>query len=99
MVAPGRALMAKRKAKTSFSKASSTSKTSSPKRSPRSAAGPVRKRDSDHDVHAIELALAAFAHDVRTPLTGILAIGELLATSELDERERRWVATLRSTAE
>jgi CheY-like chemotaxis protein len=49
--------------------------------------------------HATELALAAFAHDVRTPLTGILAIGELLATSELDERERHWVTTLRSTAE
>ena len=48
---------------------------------------------------ATELALAAFAHDVRTPLTGILAIGELLATSELDERERHWVTTLRSTAE
>jgi CheY-like chemotaxis protein len=59
----------------------------------------VRKRGSDGDARAIELALAAFAHDVRTPLTGILAIGELLATSELDERERRWVATLRSTAE
>src|SRR5215831_1615162 len=43
---------------------------------------------------ATELALAAFAHDVRTPLTGILAIGELLATSELDERERHWVTTL-----
>jgi two-component system, sensor histidine kinase len=102
MVAPGRALMAKRKAKTSSSKASSTSKTSPPKRTARtarSAGGPARNRGSDRDARAIELALAAFAHDVRTPLTGILAIGELLATSELDERERRWVATLRSTAE
>jgi two-component system, sensor histidine kinase len=57
------------------------------------------RRPATHNLSASELALAAFAHDVRTPLTGILAISELLATSELDERERRWVATLRSTAE
>src|SRR5262245_8039526 len=48
---------------------------------------------------AIEAALAAFAHDIRTPLTGILALSELLATSELDERELRWIATLKSNAE
>jgi len=47
----------------------------------------------------IEAALAAFAHDIRTPLTGILALSELLATSELDERELRWIATLKSNAE
>src|SRR5438445_746859 len=40
----------------------------------------------------VEAALAAFAHEVRTPLTGILAISNLLATSELDERERGSVA-------
>jgi two-component system, sensor histidine kinase len=57
------------------------------------------RNESNRSARAFELALAAFAHDVRTPLTGILAIGELLATSELSERERRWVATLRSTAE
>ena len=38
----------------------------------------------------VETALAAFAHEVRTPLTGILAISDLLVTSDLDERERRW---------
>src|SRR5262245_4166884 len=48
---------------------------------------------------AIEAALAAFAHDIRTPLTGILALSELLATSELGERELRWIATLKSNAE
>jgi CheY-like chemotaxis protein/nitrogen-specific signal transduction histidine kinase len=47
----------------------------------------------------IEAAIAAFAHDIRTPLTGIIAIGELLATSELGERERRWVAALKEAAE
>src|SRR5690348_4555403 len=47
----------------------------------------------------VENALAAFAHEVRTPLTGILAISNLLATSELDERERRWVDTIKAGAE
>ena len=47
----------------------------------------------------VEVALAAFAHEVRTPLTGILAISNLLATSELGERERRWVDTIKAGAE
>jgi len=47
----------------------------------------------------VEAALAAFAHEVRTPLTGILAVSELLATSDLDERERRWVDTIKAGAE
>ncbi len=47
----------------------------------------------------VEIALAAFAHEVRTPLTGILAISDLLATSDLDERERRWVDTIKAGAE
>src|SRR6478672_3374104 len=47
----------------------------------------------------VEAALAAFAHEVRTPLTGILAISGLLATSDLDERERRWVDTIKAGAE
>jgi two-component system, sensor histidine kinase len=51
------------------------------------------------DAGAVEAALAAFAHEVRTPLTGILAISNLLATSDLDERERRWVDTIRAGAE
>jgi CheY-like chemotaxis protein/nitrogen-specific signal transduction histidine kinase len=49
--------------------------------------------------HVTERALAAFAHDVRTPLTGIVALGELLATSELGERERRWVEALKGAAD
>jgi CheY-like chemotaxis protein len=47
----------------------------------------------------VEIALAVFAHEVRTPLTGILAISNLLATSDLDERERRWVDTIKAGAE
>ncbi len=47
----------------------------------------------------VEAALAVFAHEVRTPLTGILAVSDLLATSDLGERERRWVDTIKASAE
>src|SRR5215475_1874427 len=47
----------------------------------------------------IEATLADIAHEIRTPLTGILALGELLATSELGERERGWATAIKSTAE
>jgi signal transduction histidine kinase/CheY-like chemotaxis protein len=47
----------------------------------------------------VQAALAAFAHEVRTPLTGILAISDLLATSDLGERERRWADTIKAGAE
>jgi K+-sensing histidine kinase KdpD len=46
-----------------------------------------------------ELALAAFAHEIRTSLTGILALGELLVTSSLGEREARWARSVKNTAE
>src|SRR3954466_9603236 len=41
---------------------------------------------------AIEIALAGLAHDIRTPLTGILALSQLLQASELPKRERGWAA-------
>jgi len=50
-------------------------------------------------VRAIEATLAELAHEIRTPLTGILALGELLTTSELGERERGWAAAIKTTAE
>src|ERR1700737_4687054 len=53
------------------------------------AAGKARKRAiSSAAPGMVEAVLAAFAHEVRTPLTGILAISDLLATSDLDERGR-----------
>jgi two-component system, sensor histidine kinase len=47
---------------------------------------------------AIETVLATFAHDIRTPLTGIVAFSELLATSGLGEREGRWVEAIKDSA-
>jgi two-component system, sensor histidine kinase len=70
------------------------------KRGPGVAAGKARKRAAVAAAPGVvEAALAAFAHEVRTPLTGILAISDLLATSDLDERERRWVDTIKAGAE
>src|SRR5215469_6548815 len=59
-------------------------------RRPRTRAGASR---------AIEATLAELAHEIRTPLTGILALGELLTTSGLGERERGWAAAIKTTAE
>jgi CheY-like chemotaxis protein len=82
------------------SKSRDKRKTRAPKRRPRKAravAKPARKPAAKSGM--IEEALAVFAHEVRTPLTGILAISDLLATSELAERERRWVDTIKAGAE
>jgi CheY-like chemotaxis protein len=67
------------------------------KRAPKVAARKARSKRAAPN--AVETALAAFAHEVRTPLTGILAVSDLLATSDLDERERRWVDTIKAGAE
>jgi CheY-like chemotaxis protein len=60
----------------------------------------LRKRSTKRvEPDVVQAALAAFAHEVRTPLTGILAISDLLATSDLGERERRWADTIKAGAE
>jgi CheY-like chemotaxis protein len=63
----------------------------------KSAAKPRRKRRPA--ARNGDAVLAVFAHDIRTALTGILALGELLASSNLGERERRWAAGIKDSAE
>ncbi|WFU24095.1 ATP-binding protein [Bradyrhizobium sp. CB1717] len=71
-----------------------------PPRKRSGAAGRSRKRATKAAApDVVQAALAAFAHEVRTPLTGILAISDLLATSDLGERERRWADTIKAGAE
>jgi CheY-like chemotaxis protein len=48
---------------------------------------------------AIEAALAGIAHDIRTPLTGIVALAELLASSDIGKREREWASAIKSGAD
>ncbi|MBV9557697.1 MAG: response regulator [Pseudolabrys sp.] len=52
-----------------------------------------------NSARAIEASLAGVAHDIRTPLTGVLALAELLAASDLGERERQWAAAIKNGAE
>ncbi|MBR0935360.1 ATP-binding protein [Bradyrhizobium jicamae] len=106
MAAPSRGRRNSRQLKKTPSKKRAPS--AKPRRKP-SAAGPktrsksktrTRSRSrSSPGAGVVETALAAFAHEVRTPLTGILAISNLLATSDLGERERRWVDTIKAGAE
>jgi two-component system, sensor histidine kinase len=67
------------------------------------SAKPVRRRKrpaaADETQSVVESALAALAHEVRTPLTGILALGELLAASDLPARERAWAAAVKDAAQ
>ena len=67
-----------------------------PKARPKRSVARVRR---PADAAPNEAALAVFAHDIRTALTGILALGELLASSNLDERERRWAEGIKAGAE
>ena len=66
---------------------------------PRRAKRAARRRSPTPHPRAIEATLADVAHEIRTPLTGILALGELLATSDLGARERGWATAIKSTAE
>jgi CheY-like chemotaxis protein len=68
------------------------------KRSRRAKRAPRRRATAPRG-RAVEATLADLAHDIRTPLTGILALSELLASSELAERERGWANAIKSTAE
>jgi signal transduction histidine kinase len=66
------------------------------KRSHKALRAPSRARSERRQ---IENALAALAHDIRTPLTGVLALSELLAASDLPERERAWANAIKRSAE
>lgn len=43
--------------------------------------------------------MASVSHEVRTPMTGILGLAELLSDSPLDDRQATWVRTIRGTGE
>ncbi len=61
---------------------------------------PRRKpRRASLQPRAVEAALAAVVHDIRTPLTAIVALAELLAASDFGAREREWADAIKSGAE
>jgi CheY-like chemotaxis protein len=59
----------------------------------------ARQRRSSQRPRAIEIALAGLAHDIRTPLTGILALSQLLQASDLPKREQGWAEAIRGAAD
>ncbi|MGH6684990.1 MAG: sensor histidine kinase, partial [Pseudolabrys sp.] len=59
----------------------------------------MRQRRAELAAQAVEAALAGVAHDIRTPLTGIVALAELLATSDVGTREREWANAIKSGAD
>jgi CheY-like chemotaxis protein len=67
---------------------------------PKQRKAPLRRKvRKAPPARAIEAALAGIAHDIRTPLTGIVALAELLATSDLGQREREWANAIKSGAD
>jgi len=70
-----------------------------PRRSLRHKAAPRARSRVNPETLTNDAVVAVFAHDIRTALTGILALGELLASSNLGERERRWAAGIKGSAE
>ena len=69
------------------------------KRPRKARARPGKARILAPTTRAIEAALAGIAHDIRTPLTGIVALAELLASSDLGQREREWANAIKSGAD
>src|SRR3974390_1263205 len=60
---------------------------------------PPRRPARTRGPRALEAAPAGPAHATPTPLTGMLALADLLAASNLPERERQWARALKSGAE
>ena len=73
--------MAKRKTRSKASRP--VKKRAAPRPLSRAKALRAPKAQSPAALRAIEAALAGIAHDIRTPLTGIVALAELLSASDL----------------
>ncbi len=95
--------MVKRKPKTKFKAKPRRKKRKPSARAAKSRSSKARRaktgRANAPKPRAIEAALAGIAHDIRTPLTGIVALAELLASSDLGKREREWANAIKSSAD
>ncbi len=53
---------------------------------------------AEHTSHAMSSLLSTISHDIRTPMTGILGMTELLLKSELDDTQRSHAETVMNSA-
>ncbi|RPI16495.1 MAG: response regulator [Lysobacterales bacterium] len=58
-----------------------------------------RLRHSEAMMRSKDDFLANMSHEIRTPMNGVLGMAELLAGTDLDRRQRRYVDSMRSAAE
>jgi len=90
--------LAKSIAKTTTRTSAKTAAGASHKKS-RNVSVKAAQKQQQQAVATVEASLAGIAHDLRTPLTGILALAELLASSDIGERERQWANAIKNGAE
>ena len=59
----------------------------------------ARLRRAEALVRSKDEFLANMSHEIRTPMNGVLGMAELLAGTDLDKRQRRFVDSMRAAAE
>ena len=59
----------------------------------------MRLRAAEAMTRSKDEFLANMSHEIRTPMNGVLGMAELLAGTELDKRQRRFVESMRTAAE